>query len=310
MKMFKKTKLYSTSLLLLVMVASSIVSCKKQEPIKYSGEDFLYFMNSTNRFKIIPSSGNMNLFYKPEIEFSFLMGQYYADEYAFNLETVSSLPLSVQFDGRVSDKDRKIEIELEGNGKEYCVLPDPETIFIPAHGIEYTLNMKILRPPMDDTSKKTVILKLKNTTDFSPEKHTWSKITYRFGNWFDIPRFYPDLAVNYGAFSPAKMYHIHFAVKRLGAENWAADPNPVILNTFLKSKNQREVNFINPTYGDLYYFLDLVSYLKVYAKTGPVRDAFTALTLKVITLTKELIIERKNAGNPILDETGNEISIP
>lgn len=311
MKIFSRTNLCCQWTLFLAMVFISLTSCKKEEPAKYSGEDFLYFMNKSNRFIMIPSAGNITNFYQPEIQFSFLLGQFQVDTFMFNQAGIGSFPLSIQFDGKVSDKNRKITLEVEGDGKEYCLMPHPDSVFIPANSNEYQLDLKIVRPKdLTDTSKKTITLKLKNSDLFSPEKHVWNTITYKIGNWYDIPRFYKDIAVSYGDFSPAKMYALQLAVDRVGGEVWGIDPDVITLNNFLATKAQKLINFNPFTNNDLYYFLDLWSYLRVNAPSGPNRIAFNNLTKKIIVLGKALLVERKNEGKPILDATGSEISFP
>lgn len=306
MKIHKRSKVAVISYFLLFITASFFISCKKQEPQKFSADSFLYFANQYGVYY----APTIQTLYKPVLEFSFLIPAYQMDTLAMN--TPQSFPLSIQFDGKVSDKKRMIKLELEGNGKEYCVLPVADSMYIPANGVEYKFNLKIARPPLSDTSTKIITLTLKNTSDFSPEAHIWHTVTYKFGNWFQKPATYDKVQLTYGDFSPAKMYTMGLATNRAGADYWKADANVITLNNFLKNLNQKRVVKFDPfTYDELYFFMDypllMISY---YRPPEAILNAYNAITAKMIQLSNAVIKERREAGEPILDGSGNEISFP
>ena len=294
--------------LLLLVMAEAGISCKKIEPQKFSADSFLYFTNGGGS----PGSVSMATIYKPVVTFSFLIPMFQMDTVECNKQI--NLPLTVQFDGRVADHQRKIKIELGGDGKEYGILPDEDSMYIPANGVEYKLNLKIKRPAIADTSIKTLTVTLRNTDDFSPEEHVWHTVTYRFGNWFDKASTYGNVEQFYGAFSPAKMFAMQEAVSREDPNMWKQAPYSIeTLNTFLETRaRQKPINFDPFTYNDLYNFLDYpLTYLQYYEYGGgPATNAYNAIVAKIVELTKALVVEKREAGKPILDESGFEISFP
>ncbi|WP_140938060.1 hypothetical protein [Sphingobacterium lumbrici] len=308
MNTIKKLKNSYSGLLLVMATVFALTACKKEEPAKYSGDNFVYFMNQA---VLNPNSATVRNFYKDVVEFSYLTPLNQVESMVFNKPGSGSFPLLLQADGRISSENRKVIVQVEGDGQEYCILPHPDSIFIPANEIQFSLNMELVRPPLTDTSTKTITLYLRNSDDFSPESHVWNKVTYKFGNLFVLPQFYVQIEPVYGEYSPAKLYAIYEAVHRKGVDYWKDDADVIALNTWLTSRNQILVGFEPFTLLDLYYFLNLVNYARTWARAGtPQRIAFDSLTNRIIALTKELMIERKNAGTPIVDASGAEISFP
>lgn len=303
--MLIKNNFYCPKMLLFFVLVISTLSCKKEEPPKFSGDSFLYFTNVG--FSFNPDLSIINLAYLPEQTFSSFITWFQKDTMV--LETDFGA-ISIQSDGKLKGENRKISLVMEGDGKEFAIIPHPDSIYIPANGIEYKLSLKLLRPPLSDMSVKTLTLMLKNNDAFSPEKHSWSKITYKFGNLLTPTRFYPDVEKLYGNFSSAKMYALQYAVERAGANFWNTDPNVITLNNFLKLRDQRMVKFDRFSFDELYYFMDMVSFLNGAAPSGPIRNAYNALTDTVITLADIYVAEQKAEGKPILDESKKEISFP
>lgn len=319
--MDKKHINYSLSTIILLIIAFFQMSCKKEEPIKFSTDSFLYFIN-TSYIDLDPSNWVMREIHVPEKQFSFYDSWFQQDTISTNSSRkTGNIPsfltgfipfqLSVQMDGKLSDKKRVISIELEGDGKEFCVLPSTDSLYIPANGIGFLLKVQFVRPPLSDTSIKTVTIILKDNSDFSPEAHEWNRVTYKFGNWGAIPRNYNMVEDTVGAFSSAKMYAMQKAVSGENSESWKTDPDLMTLNAFLSEKSQRMVKVDPFTMDDLYYFLDLPYFLQQYVPSGgPIDNAYRALRGKMIVLTNALIVEMRNAGHPILDDAGNEIRFP
>lgn len=178
-----------------------------------------------------------------------------------------------------------------------------------ANAINYQLNLKLVRPPLSDTGTKTLTLILRNNDGFTPENHTWNKVTYIFGNVLEMPRYYTMQLTFYGEFSAAKIATMHEAIDRKGAAYWQANPNIIALNNYIDLRGGKRLNFDPFTYDDLYNLID-VQELLYGIETGPLRDAFNTLNAEVISLSKALLIEKRNAGNPVKDESGREISFP
>ena len=119
MKSHKRSKNSNICALLLLIIIPSLISCKKEEPLKFSTDSFLYFIDKpSGTFNAV----GMQYVYKPLVEVSFLQPLFQMDTLEMN--KVTQLPLSIQFDGKISNQNRRIKLELEGNGKEYCVLPN------------------------------------------------------------------------------------------------------------------------------------------------------------------------------------------
>lgn len=297
-------KKYTLPVLLMAIVVLLLVSCKKETPAKFSGENFLYFRNGnvTN-----PDVTNIQGVYRSEKTFSFLNSLYQMDTMRFN--EVYDFTLWIQADGKISGTNRTVRIQLEGNGLEYAVLPHPDSIYIKANEIQYQLNLKLARPPLSDTGTKTLTLTLKNNEGFTPENHTWNKITYKFGNILEAPRYYDMQETFYGQFSSAKIATMHEAIARKGAAYWQTNANIISLNDFISLRGGKQLNFDPFTLNDLYNFID-VQELLFGITTGPLRDAFNNINAEVISLSKALLVEKKEAGNPVKDQSGKEISFP
>lgn len=317
--MIKLNNLNLPGPLSLLTIVIGLTSCKKVEPPKFFGENFLYFTNvehsspdGLNSFTILNA-------YQPERKFSFL-------EYPFQIDTLETnllyneggFPLSVQTDGKLTNNKRNISLVVEGNGKEFAVFPHLDSMYIPANGVEYILHVKMIRPPLSDTGMKTLTIRLKNNDQFSPENHVWSTITYKFGNSLKPPLDYELIEEKYGEFSPAKMYALQYAVNKGGAGFWNNDTDAIILNSLLKPKIRglmREVNFGSFSLDELYYFMQLPRYVQHNFLGSPFDSVeftavYNALTTKIISLAKDYITAQKTAGTPILDETGKEVFFP
>lgn len=312
---------YSLWTIILLISVCFHTACKKEEPIKFSTDSFLYFIN-TSYIDLDQNQWVKREIYVPEVKFSYYYSWYQQDTISTNSSRktgnvpsfeASFIPfiLSVQMDGKLSDKKRMVSVELEGDGKQYCVLPPADSLFIPANEIGFRLKVQFVRPPLSDTSLKSVKIILKNNSDFSPEAHEWSTVTYKFGNWGVLPRNYTIVEDVLGAFSSAKMYAIQKAVARENTSSWKNDPNLITLNNFLGQQNQKLVKVDPFTMDELYYFLDLPYYLQQYLPWGdPVDTAYKALRQRMIVSTNALIVEMRNSGHPILDDKGNEIRFP
>lgn len=284
----------------------SLFACKKVEPEKFSANDFLFFINKNYSEVIL--TVNMSAIYAKQQEYNFLLTWNKKDTFRTNIDP--TLQLYIQADGRLADRKRAVSLEIEGNGKEFAVFPDPDSIYIPANATGYKLDMKLARPPLSDTGVKTLTITLRNNEDFKPEEHAWNKVTYVFGNMVKPPRFYSTLIDKYGEFSPAKVLAMSEAVARKGKSFWETDPDVILLNTSLQNLGVRKIRFDPFTLDELYHIMDVTSWLQIPEQKGPVQDAYWSLTQKMISLTKELIEERRAVNNPILDGSGKEISFP
>lgn len=299
------TKSYTFIFHLSVLLLLAFTACKKEMPPQFSGENFLYFRNKVTFPN--PDGTTINTAYLPEQPFSFLVSRY-------NLDTVKTnewpeFPLFIQTDGKIFANDRPVLLEVKGTGKEYVIFPHPDSIFIKANEIQYKLNIKFIKPPASDTSMKTLTLVLKNNEPFKPENHIWSSITYKFGNWFNKPLFYYLSETYFGDFSAAKMVAMTEAVNSEAPDYWENDPDVIMINNFLQLRNQKILKFDPFTYYDIYQFNDMLN-LVSEQPADPVRMAYDAVAKKIISLTKVLLVERKNAGHPVLDDSGREISFP
>ncbi|RZS70728.1 hypothetical protein EV199_2621 [Pseudobacter ginsenosidimutans] len=299
-------KSFCLQVVLCIAAVFSLAACKKVEPEKFSANDFLYFINKNYSEVIL--TVNMNAIYAKQQEYNFLITWNQTDSFRTNIDP--TYQLYVQADGRLADRKRAVSLEIEGNGKEFAVFPDPDSIYIPANSIGYKLDMKLARPPLSDTGVKTLTITLKNNEDFKPEEHAWHKVTYVFGNMVKPTRFYSSIVDKYGEFSPAKMYAVREAVARKDKSFWETDPDVILLNTSLQNLGAKKFRFDPFTMDELYNIMDVTSYLQIPEQKGPVQNAYWALTQKMISLTKELIEERRAANNPILDASGKEISFP
>ncbi len=316
--MLKNNSLHFLSTLLLFAVIVSQTACKKESLSSFSGENFLYFINVNEPIGI--NSTNLPTLYVPENKFSFLDHLFQRDtlktNVMYNDRGIAIFPLSVQCDGRLANTNRKISIVAEGNGKEFVVMPHPDSLYIPAKQVECFLHLKIIRPPQSDTGMKTLTVYLKNNNDFLPENHEWNKVTYVFGNLVTVPGNYGTVKEAYGDFSVAKMYALQYAADRAGSAFWSTEPNAVAMNALLAQNGLRVVDFENFNLNELYYFMGLWSYVLFLQYHNPSLDLalfeeyYFPLTTTIISLTKEYISERKTAGNPVLDEKGNEIFFP
>lgn len=291
-------------MLCLATVLLSLVSCKKEKPATFSGENFLFFRNGnvTN-----PDVTNVQGVYRSEKTFSFLNSLYQIDTMRFN--EVYDFSLWIQTDGRLSGTDRPVLLQLEGNGLEYAELPHPDSIYIKANEIQYQLNLKIARPPLSDTGTKTLTLTLKNNEGFTPENHTWNKITYKFGNILEAPRYYDLQETFYGQFSSAKIVTMHEAIARKGAAYWQTNANIIVLNNYIGLRGGKQLKFDPFTYDDFYNLIDVQEFL-IGITTGPLRDAFNNINAEIILLSKALLTEKREAGTPVKDASGKEISFP
>lgn len=292
--------------LLAVICFMTLTACKKIEPQKFSGNDFLFFINKNySDVILIP---NLNAVYAKEQDCNFLITWNQMDTLRANY--VEGYQLYIQADGRLANKKRSVLLQIEGNGKEFAVFPNLDSVYIPANSTGYRMDLKIARPPLSDTGVKTLSIALKNNDDFKPEEHAWSTVTYVFGNLVRPGRFYAAITDKYGEFSPAKAYAMREAIDRKGKAFWEADPNVILLNTRLQNVGIRKMNFDPFDLNELYYVMDLTSPLNIPEEKGPVQNAYWALTQKMISLTRDLIDERRAANNPILDGSGKEISFP
>lgn len=299
------------SLLLVLLIGISLIACKKEEPAKFSGDSFVYFLNDISNTDGLDPSSIING-YTPEQTLSFLV-------YLFQIDTVKTnqyyvfkqFPLNIQSDGKISDKRRLVTIEVEGNGKQYIVLPNPDSIYIPANKREYKLNLKIVRPPLSDTSVKTATLILKDNDSFKPEKQVWHKVTYKFGNILTEPLAWTTIESKFGKFSRAKMTALQEAVNNSDKSFWANDPNVALLNTTLQSSGRRNIEFNPFSFSELYYYLDMATYgFYIPWGSASIMNAYWTVSDKMISLTKQLIVERRAQNRPIVDESGTEISFP
>lgn len=298
-------------LFLISLMGLSFIACKKEEPIKFSGDSFAYFINKASSTDYLDPS-NMATVYEPVQNFSFLHFFHQQDTIKTN-ESYGYVqyPLYIQADGKLSNDNRPLSLEIEGNGKTYIVMPNPDSIYIPGNKREYKLNLKIVRPPLSDTSLKTVTLILKDNGSFKPEKHVWHTVTYEFGNILTLPYYYSSIEAKFGKFSAAKMAALQEAVNRSDKLQWENDPNVILLNTNLPNYGKRKIGFDPFSFDELYYFIEIggaVFYIP-YAPPA-ITDAYWAVSDKMISLTKQLIVERRAQNKPILDESGNEISFP
>lgn len=288
---------------LLLLAAITMFSCEKIMPEKYSGEDFLYFKNTVPNPYVPDNVMNMRYYFAPEITYSSLLVKYQKDTIYVNVG--AEFKLSIEADGKLMDAKRKVLVYMEGNGKEYCVLPHPDSIYIPANGTSYKLNLKLGRPPLTDTTKKKITLWLKNNDHFTPENHIWHSITYTFGNWFDVPDNYLKAAAIFGAFSPEKMQAIQKAVDREDASTWNADADIIYLNEQQKRRNLPIVNFDDFDMSALYIFCDILT-----PSQGPVLDAHNAVSKRMRAVTIQYLNEMAMAGTPVVDADGNKINFP
>lgn len=304
--MFTINRIYSHGIFFLVTASLFLIACKKETPPKYAGDDFVYIMNLTP-YGITPDVKNIQNFYLVQRQFSFLSPANQMDTIFFNRNT--SFPFVIQMDGRLSDRDRKVKVEIEGTGKEFVVLPHEDSIYIPANKTELVLNLKLVRPPLSDTALKKMTVVLKNNEEFSPENHVWHKANYLFGNWFNAPAFYTNQENIFGAFSAAKMYAMEEAVNKAGAQFWQTNTSVIALNANLKGRGVREVKFHLFSFNELYYYLELPITIGSQQNL-PVVQAYNAVNTKIVQLAKALLLEKKQAGTPIRDAAGTEISFP
>ena len=292
-------------LLSLAIVMISLLCCKKEMPPKFSGEDFTYFVN-TNILEA--NIRNIENVYVAEKEFSFLISLNQMD--TLKLNEVYNHNLLIRAEGRMSDKNRPVLLEVEGNGVEYAVLPPLDSIYISANESVHKLKLKLVRPPLSDTATKTLTLTLKNNQFFKPGNHTWYRITYKFGNMLQQPAYFDRNETFYGNFSAAKMIVMQEAVNRKGAAYWQSNANMTTLNNFIDLQAGKHLYFDPFSFNDLYNFIDDTEILLTGISSGPLRDAYNSIKTEIISLSKTLLIEKKNAGHPVLDGNGNEISFP
>lgn len=299
--------------ILLLAVVGICARCGKAELAKYSGDDFLYFTNT--HWSETSNGENIGNSYTESRRFTFLLSTRQFD--TMFMTTLQRVDIAIEMDGRLAKHDRKISLDVEGNGKEYCLLPDVNNIYIAADSTRFKLDMPILRPPLDDTTTKVVTLTLRNNADFSPEKHVWHKLTYIFGNLLDKPISYESSAATlYGPFSRAKMDAMREAVAREGANYWYNDKDVITMNEFLPDyellgvKKLRALKFDPFNFNELYYFMDLRNGISGVPANAPVMVAMKSFAERMVDLTKKLVIERREAGTPILDEEGEEITFP
>ncbi|RFS18758.1 hypothetical protein DVR12_26535 [Chitinophaga silvatica] len=307
----KINQLYK-SLLLLTFTGVVLNACKKVEPIKFVGNDFVYFINNQQTTDGLNTT-NIAQGYVNSQEFSFLLYFYQVDTLKTNTFYGGwrMFPLFIEADGHMSDKNRLVKVEVEGDGKEFIILPNPDSIYIPANGRERKLTVQIKRPPISDTTTKTATIILKDNDPFKPEQHVWSKVTYRFGNTLVTPVAYLWLQSRFGTYSVPKMLAIQEAVSRSDKSAWAADPNVKLVNQALHNVNQRDLSFDPFNLNELYYFMDIGNAaLGVPYGYPDVTNAYWGISNKIIALTKVLIAEKRAAGHPILDPSGAEISFP
>lgn len=310
--MSEKTHQIVKNTCLFFLIGLMFGACKKLEPAKFFGNDYVYFINNSTTPDGLNTS-NIGNAYVTDKSFSFLTYFYQVDTLKTNTTYEGSriFPLYIEADGRLSDKKRLVKVEVEGSGKDFVILPNPDSIYIPANGRECKLNLKIIPPPVSDTTTKTATIILKNNDPFKPEGHVWSKINYEFGNVLVITYSYSFLQSRLGAFSAAKMTAMQEAVSRAGKSIWETDANFLLVNQSLKQFNKNALNFDPFTLKSLYYFLDVgPNALGVPYGDAVTTAAYWAVLNKMVVLTKALIVERKAQNKPILDEKGLEISFP
>lgn len=287
-------------------------ACKKEEPIKFIGDDFVYFLNNQATTDGLNTT-NIAQAYVSEQSFSFLLYYYQVDTLTTNTFYGGwrIFPLFLEADGRLSDERRLVKAEVEGDGKDYVILPHPDSVYIPANDRERQLTVKIVRPPLSDTATKTATIILRNNDPFKPEQHIWSKVTYKFGNTLVIPNSYSTLQRRFGTFSIAKMLAIQEAVSKSDKSAWETDPKVALVNQALQNLSLRKLNFNPFSLSELYYYMDVgPGSLGVPYGYPDITNAYWGIADKMIALTKTLIAERRAANNPILDASGIEITFP
>ncbi|MCS3556160.1 MULTISPECIES: hypothetical protein [unclassified Sphingobacterium] len=298
--------------LLLLAGLFAFSGCKKIEPIHYNGETSLFFLNAytapvnyipRNYQDLFTDTLTMNchlseVFQKDTIALS-APGYYNS----FHLGSESYFPgnLWVYLKGPLATTIRPFELTIEGSGSSFCILPDMP-LYLAADSTRTAIDLKILRPPIADTTTYEVRVKLGNNSNFTPEMDSMSEFVYRFGNLPTKPERWRDEFL--GSFSYNKIGAIALALT-------AADESErTLLRKQLKDLSStwftdevidRDVLPAQVTAGNIYLMIN-----NGYRPSGGNAKFDTMLT-SLATITKDYLNERSALGSPLLEKDGKPI---
>lgn len=285
-------------------VILTAAGCRKIDPIKYGGKDVLYFLNAPERGVDYDSLLTGTLwdtlvlnFFQPDIpEDTFYLVRH-DENWAFNGRDDDAL--RVRLAGSATPVDRKFSVTITGSGAKYCTLPPADALKIAAGTRVCPLDLRLLRPPVTDTTTYSVTVSLVDNEYFTPTLHRWHQFQYVFGNIVEQPqRGWSD--VWFGAFSREKL------MAMLDAINQASPAVKEKLKQDYSSMVDPEDFPIPPvfepfTLSSLYLFLNQIGYGR--GGEHPYFKTFAGIT-------KDYLGYRKRQGNPVLDNNGQEIQFP
>lgn len=277
--------------------------CRKIDPIKYLGKDVLYFLNTKKSGKSGDYDSLLTGRFSKTLTISFFQQPSPVDtlylvrhKESYNINMYDAL--RVRLAGSVKSFDRKFSIAVTGPGAKYCLMPPPDAIKIAAGTGLYPVDLRLLRPPLTDTSSYSVTVSLVDNEYFTPTLHAWYQFQCVFGNIVEQPKFgWSD--DRFGPFSREKL------MAMLDAVNWAP---PSVKNT-LKEKYVSKFDPGEPipqlsepfTLNDLYLLLNEIAW--GLESDEPYLQTFA-------DITKDYLGYRKKQGNPVLDGNGQEMQFP
>lgn len=282
------------------------VGCRKTEPVKYSGKEVLYFINAVDGDN--PGDFFRGNQFRSAFTVSFFDIATFDDTVFLNKRVNETIwnqgyrgALVVRLAGPAKPFNRKFSIAVEGSGAKYCVVPPDDSLYLPAGEMFIFLDLRLLRPPLTDTSSYSVTVKLVDNEYFTPTLHTWHACQYVFGNILVEPakRGWEDDIL--GKYSREKLIAIKDAV------NWAS---PLVKEQLRNDYT----SWIGNTSRDKVMF-DPFSLKDLYMLFGQMGEEyytyeFYAYSILLAHVTKDYLAYRKNGGSPVLDHDGKEIELP
>lgn len=285
-------------------VILTAAGCRKIDPIKYEGKDVLYFLNARESGVDYDSLLTGKL--KDTLVLSFFQRDIPEDTFylirhdengAYNKRGYDAL--RVRLAGFSKPVDRKFSVTITGSGSRYCMLPPADALKIAAGTRVCPLDLRLLRPPVTDTSTYSVTVSLVDNEYFTPTLHKWHQFQCVFGNIVEQPN-QGWSGEWFGTFSREKL------MAMLEAINQAAPAVKQKLQQDYFSMVDPEEFPIPPvfepfTLNSLYLFLNQIGY-------G--RDSKHPYFKTFAGITKDYLGYRKRQGNPVLDSNGQEVQFP
>jgi len=297
-------------LFLFVGIILVLYGCKKVEPFFFTDKDSLFF---TNLYWSNDNSTDFHRIYNDTVEVSFheKIG-FQVDTLAFASKTYggsfSGISLDdagkvwVRLTGNLSEESRPFDIQVEGEGAKFCILPADTALYIPADTNRRLLDIRIKRPPLTDTSIYFARIKLISNSSFNGDIHQLSEFVYKFGN---IPRSPAGWDVlKFGTFSYEKLQAITGAIRATDAMDRAA-VLPMLKRYFSIARIETFFFPPNITIDNAYNIIN-----KMVASAGP-NTLNTNIVMDWITMVSIVYIaERAEAGSPMFEKDGKPITFP